>query len=316
MPQYQQDTRNNFFFTIFCVSISLDYPGVMLYYIEKNIIGSNGSRHRIIEKGAIIVNIGQIARSQQMLYKIANKNMDVSSSGYSSKSTGRSSSKLSDSGLLNVQGSAVQDAGNNFFSSPAALKGSVRQIARRLYDASFSSDTTGTSSAQAENPVGGDEILNTIREQLGAKVESQQQLYQPDKATLTGNFEQLQAVAESLVNRLQTVTLSDETTKKIQELALEDAKSSAGVQEGGETDVANTPVLSRMDYLNIIQEEVQKFAPSKRAAAFNTMNKVWEDELERIGTHIKEKDPNWTIWGDKFDVSILDDYKAGINIWV
>lgn len=269
-----------------------------------------------MEKGAIIVNIGQIARSQQMLYKIANKNMDVS--GYSSKPTGRSSSKLSDySGLLNGWGSAAQDAGNNFFSSPAALKGSVRQIARRLYDASFSSDTTGTSSTQMGTSVGGDEILNTIRKQLGIKVESQQQLYQPDKAALTGNFEQLQAVAESLVSRLQTVTLSDETTKKIQALALEDAKSSAGVQEGGgETDAANTPALSRMDRLNMIQEEVQKFAPSKRAAAFNTINKVWENELERIGSHIKEKDPNWTIWGDKFDVSILDDYKAGINMWV
>ena len=270
-----------------------------------------------MEKGAIIVNIGQIARSQQMLYKIANKTMDVSGSGYSSKPTGQSSSKLSDySGLLNGWGSAARDAGNNFFSSPAALKGSVRQIARRLYDASFSSDTTGASSTQAGDSVGGDDILNTIRKQLGAKVESQQQLYQPDKAALTGNFEQLQAVAESLVSRLQTVTLSDETTKKIQALALEDAKSSAGAQEGGETDAANTPALSGMDRLNMIQEEVQKFAPSKRAAAFNTMNKVWENELERIGTHIKEKDPNWTIWGDKFDVSILDDYKAGINMWV
>lgn len=267
------------------------------------------------------MNIGQIARSQQMLYKIASKNMDVSSSGYSSTPTGRSSSKLSDySGLLNGWGSASQDAGNNFFSTPAALKGSVRQIARRLYDASFSSDATagtdGTSSTQAGDSAGGDGILNTIRKQLGAKVESQQQLYQPDKATLTGNFEQLQAVAEGLVSRLQTVTLSDETTKKIQALALEDARSSAGVQQSGETDAANTPVLSRMDRLNMIQEEVQKFAPSKRAAAFNTMNKVWENELERIGTHIKEKDPNWTIWGDKFDVSILDDYKAGINMWV
>lgn len=36
----------------------------------------------------------------------------------------------------------------------------------------------------------------------------------------------------------------------------------------------------------MIQEEVQKFALSKRAAAFNTINKVWENELKRIGAHI------------------------------
>ena len=74
----------------------------------------------------------------------------------------------------------------------------------------------------------------------GVKVESQQQLYQPDQTALSGNFAQLQAVAESLVSRLQTVSLSDETTKKIQELALRDAKNSAGAQAGGEADAANT----------------------------------------------------------------------------
>ena len=133
---------------------------------------------------------------------------------------------------------------------------------------------------------------------------------------MSGNFAQLQAVAESLVSRLQTVSLSDETTKKIQQLALSDAKNSAGAQEDGKTDVANTSGLSRKDRLSMIQEEVQKFAPSQRAAALNTINKVWGNEMDRIGAYIKEKDPNWTIWGDKFDTSILDDYKPGINMWV
>ena len=119
----------------------------------------------------------------------------------------------------------------------------------------------------------------------------------------------MQAVAERLVSRLQTVSLSDETTKKIQELALMDAKNSAGAE------AADSPVFSRKERFSMIQEEVQKFAPSKRAAAFNTINKVWENELDRIGAYIKEKDPNWTAWGDEFDVGILDDYKAGVNVW-
>lgn len=269
------------------------------------------------------MNIGQIARNQQMLYKIANRNANMSSSGYSSKPTALSSSKFSAySGLLNGWGtsSGVQDDGDNFFSSPAALQGTVRQIARRLYDASFSSDaiaeTEGASLTQAGSPVGGDQTLQALQKQLGAKVEAQQQIYQPDQTSLSGNFAQLQAIAESLVSRLQTVNLPDETTKKIQQLALMDAKNSVGTQEDGEADVANSSALSGKDRLSMIQEEVQKFAPSKRAAALNTINKVWSNELDRIGEYIKEKDPNWTIWGDKFDTSILDDYKVGINMWV
>lgn len=263
------------------------------------------------------MNIGQIARNQQMLYRIANK---TGSGSDSSKSAALSSSKLSDySGLLNGWGvgSGAQGSGDNFFSSPAALHGTVRQIAQRLYDASFSSDAmaenNGANFTQGVNTTGGDQTLQAIQKQLGAKVEAQQQLYQPDQTSLSGSFAQLQALADSLVSRLQTVSLPDETTKKIQEMALMDAKNSAGTQKDGE---ANTSALSQKDRLSLVQGEVQKFAPSKRAAAFNTINKVWKNEMERIGAYIKEKDPDWIAWGDKFDVSILDDYKAGINVWV
>ena len=261
--------------------------------------------------------IGQVARNQQMLYSVVNKNV---SSSYSPTPTAfSSSSKLSAySGLLYGWSSSTDDTGDNFFSTPAALKGTVRQIAKRLYDASFSSDAIAgdkvASFTQGVYPSGGDPTMQAIQKQLGAKVESLQQRYQPDQTSLSGSFEELQAIAESLVSRLQTVSLSDETTKKIQELALMDAKNSAGAQEDGEA--SNMSVLSRKDRISMIQEEVQKFAPSKRAAAFNTINKVWENEMDRIGEYIKEKDPNWAAWGDEFDVSILDDYKAGINMWV
>lgn len=257
------------------------------------------------------MNIGQIARNQQMLYRIANK----TGSSNSSKSAALSSSKLSDySGLLNGWGigSGAQDDGDNFFSSPAALQGTVRQIAQRVYDASFSPDAMAENN-EANLTQGVDQNLQAIRKQLGAKLEAQQQLYQPDQTALSGSFAQLQALADSLVSRLQTVSLPDETTKKIQELALMDAKNSAGTREDG---AANTSALSQKDRLSLIQGEVQKFAPSKRAAAFNTINKLWGNEMDRIGAYIKEKDPDWIAWGDKFDVSILDDYKAGINVWV
>ena len=252
--------------------------------------------------------IGQIARNQQVLYNTVNRN---GNSSYSSKPAASSSSMLSAySGLLYGWGSGAEDAGDSFFSSPAALQGAVRQIAKRLYDASFSSDAVAEGNdTQAGPAAGGDRTLQAIRKQLGAKADALQQLYQPDQMTLADNFAQLQAVAESLVSRLQTVSLSDETTKKIQELALADAKNSAGA-------AADTSALSRKDRLGMILEEVQKFAPSKRAAAFNTINKVWESEMDRIGAYIKEKEPDWNAWGDEFDTGILDDYKAGINMWV
>ena len=262
--------------------------------------------------------IGQVARNQQMLYSLVNRNASNSYSPASAASS-LSSSKLSAySGLLYGWGSSTDDTGDNFFSTPAALQGTARQIAKRLYDASFSSDATAAENmaglTQGVNTVGGDPTLQAIRKQLGAKMESLQQFYQPDQTLLTDNFAQLQAVVGSLVSRLQTVTLSDETTKKIQALALMDAKNSAGTQEDG--NASNMSALSRADRISMIQEEVQKFAPSKRAAAFNTINKVWSNEMDRIGEYIKEKDPNWAAWGDEFDVSILDDYKAGINMWV
>lgn len=106
--------------------------------------------------------------------------------------------------------------------------------------------------------------------------------------------------------REQYTPISDKATEAMQKLALEDAKNSA---EGKKT--ANSTERAKL-----IQEQLKDVDPSKRAAAFNTMNKVWESETERLGNYIKEKTPGWNDWGDKFDTAILDDYKAGVNIWV
>jgi len=251
------------------------------------------------------MNIGQIARNQQMLYNIARKN-----SSYSQKSA---STSLLPSGLsASSQLNGLSSSGDNFFSSPEALKGTARQIAKRLYDASFSSDSVANSTNFAQNgsAVSGDQTLQALQKRLGAKVDSLQQRYQPGQTSLTGNFAQLQALAENAISRSQTVSLSNETTKKIQDLALSDAKNSV------KTEAANTSALSQKDRLDVIQGEVQKFAPSKRSAALNTINKVWQSELDRIREYIKEKDSNWVTWGDEFDTSILNDYKPGINMWI
>ena len=125
-------------------------------------------------------------------------------------------------------------------------------------------------------------------------------------AQQTGSAQTTDAAASTGFSvREQYTPISDEATEAMQKLALEDAKNSA------EGKTANSAERAKL-----IREQLKNVDPSKRAAAFNTMNKVWESETERLGKYIKEKTPDWNDWGDKFDTAILDDYKAGVNVWV
>ncbi|MBR1496588.1 MAG: hypothetical protein IJ617_03100 [Oscillospiraceae bacterium] len=125
----------------------------------------------------------------------------------------------------------------------------------------------------------------------------------------TQNAQQSQAT-DSLSSQLSLSTqytpISDDATKAMQDLALKDALASVG--EG------SAPTKSERN--SLVQEQLRTVSPTKRLAAFNTMNKVWQNEIDRIGSYIKEKDPSWNTWGDSFDASILNEYKAGVNIFV
>ena len=69
------------------------------------------------------------------------------------------------------------------------------------------------------------------------------------------------------------------------------------------------------DYLSpIVKSYIQTIEPEKRIASSRALQKVWREESDRIGWYIHSKDPSWTNWGQKFDLSILDDYKQGIDI--
>lgn len=114
------------------------------------------------------------------------------------------------------------------------------------------------------------------------------------------------SLAQKFPVRTQYTPISDKATAAMQNLALQDAVNSVG----------NAFSSNSEDRVSLIQEQLKSVDPSKRTAAFNTMNKVWESELDRIGEYIKEKDPSWNNWGDQFDTDILKDYKPGINILV
>ena len=65
---------------------------------------------------------------------------------------------------------------------------------------------------------------------------------------------------------------------------------------------------------DIIKSYVQTVDVDKRLASSRALNRAWFDEVDRIGQYIHSKDPNWTNWGQKFDLSILDGYKQGIDV--
>ena len=201
------------------------------------------------------MNINQLARNQQMIYKIIKNNggsasqMSMGLSGFNTlKNTGNGVSADSLMAQMGISG----------------LKGrTVREMAK------YQMETEGQAKAT---------------QQPGT-----------DAGSLTTQF----------AARTQYTPISDEATKAMQDLALKNATNSIG----------NASSFDSKERATIIQEQLKDVAPSKRSAAFNTMNKVWESEIDRLGVYIKEKDSSWNNWGDSFDIDILKDYKPGVNVW-
>ena len=207
------------------------------------------------------MNISQMARGQQMMYRFINRN---TSGGYQAQMK----SQLSSMGGFAAAGKNSDPLSDMLQSMGiSGLRGrTVREMAQyqlRVRNSSGAANAQQTGSAQTA------------------------------------------ASAQGFTVREQYTPISDEATEAMQKLALEDAKNSVGGKTASSTERAN-----------LIREQLKNVDPSKRTAAFNTMNKVWESETERLGKYIKEKTPGWNDWGDKFDTAILDDYKAGVNVWV
>ncbi len=146
----------------------------------------------------------------------------------------------------------------------------------------------------------------TVRDMAKNYMESLKNAQQDSSNQVNANLNQVQSLAQQFIARVQYTPISEEATADMQKLALQDAISSVG----------NTSASEQLNRMTVIQDHLDNVAPSKRAAALNSMNKVWESELDRIGEYIKEQDPNWKNWGDQFDVKILDGYQPGLNVWV
>ena len=205
------------------------------------------------------MNVTQMARNQQMMYKFINRS-----------------------------------AGSAYQSQISSLSSFGAQAKNDGTDAASILQSMGLSGMQGR----------TVREMAQYQLRTQE-AQNAVSARQTNTELGVGALAQRFSVRQQYTPISDEATEAMQQLALEDAKNSIGS--------ASVDADERTD---LIREHLKDVDPSKRTAAFNTMNKVWESEMDRIGSFIKEKDPGWTTWGDKFDTAILDDYKAGVNIWI
>ena len=182
--------------------------------------------------------------------------------------------------------------------------GSQSQTYARMFSAdSMSSGSDGTDVVDMLRSMGISGLEGrTVREMAQYQMRVQETRNTAQEVSAGSGIDKL---SQLFSVREQYTPISEEATEAMQKLALEDAKNSIGSASPDQTGRAN-----------LIRSHLQDVDPSKRTASFNTMNKVWESELERIGNFIKDKDAGWNSWGDKFDTSILNDYKAGVNIWV
>ena len=153
----------------------------------------------------------------------------------------------------------------------------------------------------------------TVREMVKYRMEQAQEKAEAAQQLDTVPDIDLSALKQQLAQRTLTTPLSDAATRDMQSLALQDAMNS--VKGAASSDAASNAASSSTDRAALIQDHLKLVSPTKRLAAFNTMNKVWQSELDRIGSYIQEQDPSWKTWGDDFDTSILKNYTPGINIW-
>ena len=209
------------------------------------------------------MNVTQMARNQQMMYKFINRS---GGSAYQAQMQSQMSS-------LSSRGSSSNDD----------------VLSNMLQNMGISGLQGGTAREMAQYQ---------MRVQEAQKSASTQQIY----SSRLGDAPQTQQFSA----RQQYAPISDKAAEAMQQLALEDAKNSIGSKTGPDA----------TERANLIRDQLKDVDPSQRTASFNTMNKVWESEMDRLGNYIREKDSNWQDWGDEFDTSILDDYKPGVNVWV
>lgn len=247
------------------------------------------------------MNVNQLARNQQMMYNFINR-------GTSGDYREQMKAQLSSASSLALQGKSADDSVSSMLQSMgiSGMQGrTVREMAQyqvRVQNANASAANKASAASAASSA-----------KQTSAK-----------EAADTKQTPGTSAASNKLNIRERYTPISDKATKDMQKQAVEDAKRSVkervkyttGKAANDAKQGAEKPTEIAEERNKVIQEHLKEVEPSKRTAAYNTMQKVYENETDRLAKYIKEKTPDWNDWGDKFDTKILDDYKAGVNLFL
>ena len=96
--------------------------------------------------------------------------------------------------------------------------------------------------------------------------------------------------------------VSDAVVQQMKDTALRAAKENYGMQSGPN------------EMAELIKSYVRTLPVDKRMAAKYTLQEIWFAEVDRIGWYIHSQDPSWTMWGQAYDTSILDNYQQGVDV--
>ena len=98
------------------------------------------------------------------------------------------------------------------------------------------------------------------------------------------------------------VPVDKSVVQQVKQIAFNHMKNSYGVSDGE-------------DISKVIRDYTMSLAPEKRLSASWTLNEIFQSEATRLGEFVHQQDPNWN-WGKPFDISILDDYRQGVDMQV
>ena len=98
------------------------------------------------------------------------------------------------------------------------------------------------------------------------------------------------------------VSASKEAEQTVRDMALEDMKKYYGMSGPDGNDLGN-----------FIKSYYKQVPISDRANAGWTLDQMHRDEAYRLYDFVRSRIPGWQI-GQKFDTSILDEYRQGVDV--
>ena len=98
------------------------------------------------------------------------------------------------------------------------------------------------------------------------------------------------------------IPVSKEAEQTVRDMALEDMKKYYGMSGPDGNNLGN-----------FIKSYYKQIPPSDRSNASWTLQQIHREEVYRLYDFVRSRIPGWQI-GQKFDTSILDEYRQGVDV--